>query len=119
VKQEAINGATNPRVDARNAVAKALAETEGIPTMEHHLNRRLGLFSIKPGRQSWMIKPLRSRSFVKYSMLRQSDLWSQTNNPGLEDADSDRKVSLRNRQSTPYERPKGAFGLHVFLTSPQ
>jgi hypothetical protein len=35
VNQEAFNGATNPRVDARNAVAKALAETEGIPIMEH------------------------------------------------------------------------------------
>jgi hypothetical protein len=38
VKQEAINVAANPRVDARNAVAKAPADTEGIPITDHHLD---------------------------------------------------------------------------------
>jgi hypothetical protein len=44
VKKEAANGATNPRVDARNAIAQSLVQKAGIPIddqhalMSHHTN---------------------------------------------------------------------------------
>jgi hypothetical protein len=36
VKPEASNGATNPRIDARNAIARAFIEAKGIPIDDQH-----------------------------------------------------------------------------------